>query len=98
MEEWAVYGIGEPDENGVYPDYRRPPAPEPTGETSDTVPVTWTDVLAGWDIVVGDLAAVYGVTPAVVDVWHDWKRLVWGLLARPDQSVFAERHRDRHAV
>src|SRR5699024_11998906 len=25
-EEWAPYGIGEPDEYGIYPDYRTPEA------------------------------------------------------------------------
>lgn len=60
--------------------------------------MTWTAILTDWDLVVGDLAAVYGTTPALVDTWPDWKRLVWGLLARPAQSTFAAHHRDKNTT
>ena len=49
-------------------------------------------------MVVADLASIYGATPALLDTWPDWKRIVWGLLARPDRSVFAHHHRQKHST
>lgn len=62
VEDWAQYGIGEPDAEGNYPDYRTPPAnvrpqmatptveaPEPEQDTSLMA------LVLNWRFVVADL-------------------------------------------
>src|SRR5699024_9238563 len=62
-EEWAPYGIGEPDEYGIYPDYRTPEAfaKEASGRG---VSVPWSALMDDWETVVLDVQAVFG------EVWH----------------------------
>ncbi len=62
VEDWAPYGIGEPDADGVYPDYRTPPASARPSMATPTVennePAIDTSLMAivlNWRYVVADL-------------------------------------------
>ena len=93
LEEWAQYGIGEPEDwvDGVplYADYR-----VPEGTTRRIVQegdsVGWAEILTHWNLIVPDLAAVYGVDlhdPALEGRSWLWLRgLILGLLNR-DSSL-----------
>ena len=83
LEEWAVYGIGEPDEDGLYPDYRVPPELKPAAAKAGK-PVWWGDILANWNAVVLDLSERHGVDlydPAVLArPWPGVRSMILGLL------------------
>lgn len=58
-EDWAPYGIGEPDADGWYPDYRTPPAdlrPAPAS-TVQKVDVDYSilALVSHWRVVVAEL-------------------------------------------
>jgi hypothetical protein len=93
-EEWAPYGVGEPDADGVFPDYRVPahlrrPAPaatEPSGPL-----VWWSTIAAHWDLVVCDLTAIHGVDlhhPGTLErPWPGVRTLILGLLQEPTSRL-----------
>ena len=81
-EALAPYGVGEPDAEGWYPDYRGVPAhllpdapqakaaPKPgTNEKTVTVDGSWYAILSHWRLVVADLRKECGIDlhdPAVL--------------------------------
>ncbi|UOQ58553.1 hypothetical protein MUN78_06945 [Leucobacter allii] len=90
-EDWAPYGIGEPDADGWFPDYR--PVPEelrpaesaavtPTGK--DTVDTSLVALVSHWRLVVADLALHYHVDlydPAVLArPWPGVRTMIFSLL------------------
>ena len=91
-EDWAPYGIGEPDAEGWYPDYRRPPehlrlrqtAPAPGKKSADTVDGSLVAIVAQWRIVIADLALHYGIDlydPAVQDrPWPGVRTMIFALI------------------
>lgn len=65
LEEWAEYGIGEPDENGIYPAYRALPkdvqkANRARRDEADAIKVTPLAVIDGLDAIALDIAERYG--------------------------------------
>ena len=89
MEEWAAYGIVEPDEDGIYAEYRTPPMPSPAVHEEGTAVTSWLDVFVEWPTVAADLAATYGDAPYTVEDWRDLRGMILGLMSRPDRSAFA---------
>lgn len=88
-EDWAPYGIGEPDADGWYPDYRPVPAelrPEhvPAKSTGVAVNGTVTALVQNWRLVVADLALHYHVDlydPAVLArPWPGVRTMIHSLL------------------
>lgn len=97
VEEWAPYGIGEPDADGWYPDYRVPASLKPAAPTATTAgrQVWWTDIVAYWDLVHRDLAERYHLDlhdPAVLArPWPGVRNLILGLLTEPSRLAHALR-------
>lgn len=91
LEEWAQYGIGEPDADGNYPDYRVPAGlkPKPPTTTSTGRQVWWIDIVTRWDLVHRDLAERYHIDlhdPAVLArPWPGVRTLILGLLSEPSR-------------
>lgn len=92
LEEWAAYGIGEPDADGLYADYRvppelKPPAPGQSGAGERRAHYGWWHLAQHWDAVHTDLAEIYGVDlhdPAVLArPWPGVRLLIVSLLTRP---------------
>lgn len=90
-EDWAPYGIGEPDADGWYPDYR--PVPEalkpkhegPVGE-KPTIDTSWLAIVQNWRIVVAELIerGVDLYDPAVrARPWPGVRTLIFSLLDSP---------------
>ena len=87
-EDWAPYGIGEPDADGWYPDYRPVPAelrPEHVERTAG--PVLDGSVLAlvtHWRIVLADLSLHHQLDlwdPAVqARPWPGIRSMIYSLL------------------
>jgi hypothetical protein len=93
-DEWAQYGVGEPDENGWYADYRIPPELKPVAE--DDAPgrsVWWSDIIEHWGEVLCDMSEVYGIDlydPVVLArPWPGVRTMVLGLLSRPSRLSHA---------
>lgn len=93
-EDWARYGIGEPDDEGWYPDYRPvppellPDAPDmSTSEAADTKPpevdTSIIGIVTNWRLVVADLMD-HGIDlwdPAVrARPWPGIRTLIFSLL------------------
>lgn len=60
-EDWAPYGIGQPDADGWYPDYRRPPEhlrPAPAAKPAGGVEIdgSMLAIVMHWRLVVAELA------------------------------------------
>lgn len=60
-EDWAPYGVGEPDDEGWYPDYRPVPAdlaPEPIAAPSQApdLDLSWCALVENWRLVLAGLA------------------------------------------
>jgi len=97
LEEWAPYGIGEPDADGVYPDYRVPAALKPAAPTTSSTgrQVWWTDIVTQWGLVHRDLAERYQLDlydPAVLArPWPGVRTLILGLLSEPSRLANALR-------
>lgn len=69
--DYAPWGIGEPDEDGWYPDYRPIPRKlKPKHESATpgkpTVDASWMAIVLHWRIVVADLAREFHV-----DIYDD---------------------------
>lgn len=90
-EDWAPYGIGEPDADGWYPDYR--PVPEslkpkhdgPIGEKPQ-IDTSWHAIVQNWRIVVAELIerGVDLYDPAVrARPWPGVRTLIFSLLESP---------------
>lgn len=97
LDEWAQYGIGEPDADGVYPDYRipqhlKPPATQAAvADDNDTVRFGWLHILTNWDAVIWDLSAIHGIDlydPAVrARPWPGVCTLILGLVDEPSSRL-----------
>lgn len=91
-EDWAPYGIGEPDADGIYPDYRTPPpevipvAPRQVAADAktDEVDGSWLALLQHWRLVIADLSLHHGVDlydPAVrARPWQGVRTMIFSLL------------------
>ena len=97
-EDWAPYGIGEPDADGWYPDYRPVPAelrPVATGTASAAkVPEVDGSVLAivtHWRLVVADMAEHFTLDlydPAVLGrPWPGVRTMIFALLDMPESRL-----------
>lgn len=93
-EDWAPYGIGEPDVDGWYPDYRqvpehlRAPAPDSIGGPGEeSVDASLLAIICEWRIVIADLAKHYGIDlydPAVrARPWPGIRTMIFALLDEP---------------
>lgn len=99
LEELAPYGIGTPDADGVYPDYRlprhlKPAAPAAAGPAGPPArSVWWSDIVRHWNLVERDLAATYHVDlhdPAVLTrSWLGVRGMILGLLQEPSRLAAA---------
>jgi hypothetical protein len=95
LDEWAQFGIGEPDADGLYSDYRIPAGLKPETPTTDTRgrQIWWTDIVRHWDLVIQDLAEKYGIDlydPAVLArPWPGVRTLILGLLSSPSRLARA---------
>jgi len=75
VEEWAPYGVGTPDADGWYPDYRLPPellaAPPDAAPSTEAAAVdgSWLAIVQQWRLVIADLQLHVGIDlydPAVL--------------------------------
>ncbi|WP_295035405.1 hypothetical protein [uncultured Microbacterium sp.] len=92
MEDWAPYGVGEPDADGVYPDYRRPPkhlrpapAAAPAGADIDNSILA---IVTNWRLVVAELAerGVDLYDPAVrARPWPGIRAMIFSLIGSPSR-------------
>lgn len=87
--DWAPYGVGEPDADGWYPDYRVPPDLKPAAPAQPVerrVFRGWFHIVTNWDAVVVDMAEHYRLDlwdPAVLArPWPGVRALIWSLLSR----------------
>jgi hypothetical protein len=94
-EEWAAYGVGEPDVDGNYPDYRvpahlRPAAPASTKSGRE---IWWSDIVPRWGLVQRDLVERYQTNlhdPRVLALpWPAVRFLILGLLNEPSRLARA---------
>jgi hypothetical protein len=97
VEEWARYGVGEADADGIFPDYRVPPevaaswSKSPTAQTSDEgaaiAATSWLDLVEHWPLVHADLSSKHGLLlddPAVLALpWPGVRTLIFSLLDEP---------------
>lgn len=88
-EDWAPYGIGEPDADGWYPDYRpvpeelRPAAPSIKAKTP-RIDGSWLAIVKHWRLMAADLSQVHGIDlhdPAVLArPWPGVRTMIFSLL------------------
>ena len=92
--DWAPYGIGEPDAEGWYPDYRAVPAellPDNTARPAATADAVTIDasllaLVENWRIVVAELAerGVDLYDPVVLArPWPGVRTLIFSLIDQP---------------
>lgn len=96
LDEWAAYGIGEPDADGNYRDYRIPAALKPSAPAPATRgSIWWADIVPHWGLVQRDLAEKYQLDlhdPAVLArPWPGVRGLILGLLTEPSRLATALR-------
>ncbi len=97
-EDWAPYGIGEPDADGWYPDYR--PVPEslrpenaaaPAASKGPEIDGSLLGIVTNWRCVVADLGQYFGVDlydPAVLDrPWPGVRTMIFSLLDMPESRL-----------
>lgn len=97
-EDWAPFGIGEPDADGWYPDYR--PVPEhlkPEAETAGpssgrhAVDESWLGIVTHWRLVIADLAEFYHLDlfdPAVrARPWPGVRTMIFSLFDMPTSRL-----------
>ncbi|WP_417555590.1 hypothetical protein [Microbacterium sp.] len=90
-EDWAPYGIGIPDADGWYPDYRPVPAalkPKHEGPLGDKpqIDTSWLAIVQQWRVVVAELIerGVDLYDPAVrARPWPGVRTLIFSLLEQP---------------
>lgn len=91
-EDWAPYGIGEPDADGWYPDYRPVPAsmkPLHEGVTTGKpeIDTSWFAITQQWRIVVADLAREFHIDLYDEAVrrrpWPGVRTMIFSLLDSP---------------
>lgn len=91
-EDWAPYGIGEPDADGWYPDYRPVPAnlkpanDAPASAERPQIDTSWLAIVQHWRIVVAELMerGVDLYDPAVrARPWPGVRTLIFSLLDSP---------------
>lgn len=94
--EWAPYGIGEPDQDGWYPDYRPVPEnlrPETVASAAirPEVDGSLLGIVTNWRYVVADLGQHFGVDlydPAVLDgPWPGVRTMIFALLDMPESRL-----------
>ena len=80
--------MGEPDEDGVYPDYRIPAELKPAAPERG-VHVTWGQIASQWLLVRADLAALYGVREWEMhsEPWTVLRGLVFTVLSHPQSQA-----------
>lgn len=92
-EDYAPYGVGEPDADGWYQDYRIPAsmkaaAPAAVGPAEPDVDRSWLAIVAHWRLVVAELA-MHGIDlydPAVLArPWPGIRTLIFALLEQPTE-------------
>lgn len=99
-EDWAPYGIGEPDADGWYPDYRpvppelRPPPPtQAAGQKGPKIDGSLLAIVTHWRLVVADMAEVYHIDLYHPDVlagpWQGIRTMLFALLDRPGTRLRA---------
>ena len=97
-EDWAPYGIGEPDADGWYPDYRPVPADLRPAAASTTPAAKAPEVdgsvmaiVTHWRLVVSDLAEHFTIdlyNPAVLDrPWPGVRTMIFALLDMPESRL-----------
>ena len=93
-EDWAPYGIGEPDAEGWYPDYRPVPAelkPKHEGPVGDKpqIDTSWLAIVTHWRIVVAELAREFHVDVYDHAVrqrpWPGIRTMIFSLLDGPSR-------------
>lgn len=92
-EDWAPYGIGEPDDDGWFPDYRpvpnnMKPAHEGPAAPSDKpqVDASWLAIVQQWRLVVAELMerGIDLYDPAIrARPWPGVRTLIFSLLDSP---------------
>lgn len=90
-EEWAPYGIGEPDADGWYPAYRQLPealrTPPAVTQEKPVQDVPWLHLVQHWSLVIADLSRHHGIDlydPAVLArPWPGIRTLIFSLLDEP---------------
>lgn len=99
-EDWAPYGIGEPDADGWFPDYRpvppelRPPPPtQAAGKQGPKIDGSLSAMIRHWRLVVADMAEVYHIDLYHPDVlagpWQGIRTMIFALLDRPGTRLRA---------
>ena len=91
--DWAPYGIGEPDADGWYLDYRTPPAalrpapPKAAAAAGPDIDRSLLGLVMNWRVVTVEVAEVYGIDlydPAVLArPWPGIRDMIFALIDRP---------------
>ncbi|MFD6699684.1 MULTISPECIES: hypothetical protein [unclassified Microbacterium] len=96
-EDWAPYGIGEPDADGWYPDYRPVPEALKPAAVTDTpkpeIDSTWLAIIREWRIVTAELAERYRIdlhdTAVRARPWPGVRTMIFALLDDPSSRLRA---------
>ena len=92
--DWAPYGIGEPDADGWYSDYRPVPAelrPKAAAHKAKGPRLDWSllGLVSAWRCVVADMAEVYGLDLYDPEVlarpWPGVRTMIFALIDRPSR-------------
>ncbi|HWU30192.1 MAG TPA: hypothetical protein VN041_14005 [Microbacterium sp.] len=95
-EDWAPYGIGEPDADGWYPDYRpvpiklKPAHDGPAAPSDESqIDTSWLAIVQHWRIVVAELAREFHIDIYDPDVrrrpWPGVRTMIFALLDSPSR-------------
>lgn len=99
VEDWAPYGIGEPDADGVYPDYRTPPAAVRPAMSTSTVgtpkepdfDTSLLGLVSNWRYVIADLLDHFHLDLYDASVrarpWPGVRTAIFSLLDMPDSRT-----------
>lgn len=72
IADWAPYGIGEPDEHGIYPDYRAPNNVRPVPPDQDAPQWDWLSIFDNWPVIAIEIHEHYGVDVEVEERPWPW--------------------------
>lgn len=100
-EDWAPYGIGEPDEDGWYPDYRpvpehlKPTAPSQSSSKAgaDVADIDYSilGLVNNWRCVVADLLEHFHIdlydTAVRARPWPGVRTAIFALIDMPDSRT-----------